>query len=83
MHKNPNTPEKDIQAQKQRATVALERLNELHGKYPIKNDDYLYTLALFICEPIEWITRYEWRKPDPREINVSAVNEMINVYNIY
>ena len=83
LQKNPNTPETDIQTQNQRATVAIERLNELHGKYPIRNEDYLYTLSLIICEPIDWITRYEWRQPDRREINVSAVHEMVNVYNIY
>ncbi|GAN03118.1 DUF2236 family protein [Mucor ambiguus] len=67
--KDPNTPEEDIKAQWQRPDMALERLNELHGKYNILNDDYLYTLSLFIYEPVSWIDRYEWRSLDEREIN--------------
>ncbi|KAL7309308.1 hypothetical protein PS15m_011411 [Mucor circinelloides] len=67
--KDANTPEEDIKAQWQRRDMALKRLNELHGKYNILNDDYLYTLSLFIFEPISWINRYEWRSLDEREIN--------------
>lgn len=70
--KDPNTLEDDIKAQWQRPDMALKRLNELHGKYNILNDDYLYTLSLFIYEPISWINRYEWRSLDEREINVSV-----------
>lgn len=68
--KDPNTPEEDIKAQWKRPDIALTRLNELHGKYNILNDDYLYTLSLFIFEPVSWINRYEWRQLDEREINV-------------
>lgn len=68
--KDPNTPEEDIKAQWKRPDMALTRLNELHGKYNILNDDYLYTLSLFIFEPVSWINRYEWRQLDEREINV-------------
>ena len=45
---------------------AFARLNYLHGHYikqgRITNDDMLYTLALFMNHPCEWINRYEWRK---------------------
>ncbi|KAI8982085.1 hypothetical protein BDF20DRAFT_817717 [Mycotypha africana] len=69
LQKDPDTPEEDIQAQWKRPTLALERLNELHGKYSILNEDYIYTLSLFIFEPISWINRFEWRTLDEREIN--------------
>ncbi|CAO3608097.1 unnamed protein product [Cunninghamella blakesleeana] len=61
--------EKDILQQNYRGKLSVERLNEIHGKYPIRNGDYLYTLALFLSEPVRWINDYEWRKLDIREIN--------------
>ncbi|CAE6470007.1 unnamed protein product [Rhizoctonia solani] len=44
-----------------RGAIALARTNWLHSKYTISNDDYLYTLSLFIMEPAKWIEKYEWR----------------------
>ncbi|KZS96448.1 hypothetical protein SISNIDRAFT_451185 [Sistotremastrum niveocremeum HHB9708] len=44
-----------------RAAIAIARLNWIHGHYNISNDDYLYTLSLFIFEAIRWTERYEWR----------------------
>jgi hypothetical protein len=45
---------------------AYARLNYLHGHYikqgKISNDDLLYTLSLFLTQPVEWIDRYEWRQ---------------------
>ncbi|KAI7893430.1 uncharacterized protein EV154DRAFT_561424 [Mucor mucedo] len=66
---NPNISEKDINKQYQRREASINRLNELHGKYPISNEDYLYTLTLFVNEPIRWLNNWEWRKLDIREIN--------------
>lgn len=62
---------RDETEQCQRAETSIHRLNELHGKYPILNDDYLFTLALFVGEPIRWINAFEWRELDIREINAS------------
>ncbi|TFK51574.1 hypothetical protein OE88DRAFT_1801631 [Heliocybe sulcata] len=45
-----------------RCAIAIARTNWLHSKYDISNDDYLYTLCLFIFEPIDWIARYGWRE---------------------
>ncbi|CAF1146825.1 unnamed protein product [Adineta ricciae] len=46
-----------------RGRMGLARMNYLHGLYGnrISNDDMLYTLSLFILEPIRWIEKYEWR----------------------
>ncbi|KAI1290955.1 hypothetical protein EDD11_009074 [Mortierella claussenii] len=44
-----------------RREISVERLNFIHGHYPIKQEDYLYTLALFIQEPPSFIGQYEWR----------------------
>ena len=54
-----------------RGIEAFARLNYLHGHYlaakRISNDDMLYTLALFMNSPVEWINKYEWRKLTPLE----------------
>ncbi|KAF8896926.1 hypothetical protein CPB85DRAFT_203349 [Mucidula mucida] len=44
-----------------RANIAIARTNYLHGQYPIKNDDMLYTLSLFVTEPIRFAHEYGWR----------------------
>lgn len=33
----------------------------------------LYTLAMFILEPLKWIDQYEWRKLHPIEIQANFV----------
>jgi hypothetical protein len=71
LEKDSNTPKNDISFQYDRSTQSIDRLNELHAKYPILNGDYLYTLSLFVFVPISWINRFEWRELDEREVNVS------------
>ncbi|KAG0098438.1 hypothetical protein BGZ93_000087 [Podila epicladia] len=44
-----------------RFQTSLERLNFIHGHYKIDQEEYLYTLALFILEPPSFIGRFEWR----------------------
>ncbi|MBX3412161.1 MAG: DUF2236 domain-containing protein [Pirellulales bacterium] len=44
-----------------RGGAALRRMNEIHGRFKIQNDDYLYVLSTFIYEPIRWIARFGWR----------------------
>lgn len=67
---DPNTPKKDIEEQYQRERDAVTHLNQMHAKYRILNDDYIYTAVLFVTEPVSWVNRFEWRKLDVREINV-------------
>ncbi len=45
-----------------RATKALERMNAIHGRFKISNEDFLYVLSTFIFEPIRWNTRFGWRQ---------------------
>lgn len=40
---------------------AIEKMNQLHGRFTIRNDDFLYVLSTFIYEPIRWNQRYGWR----------------------
>lgn len=56
-----------------RSTEALARMNFLHSLYgsKISNDDLLYTLSLFLLEPIRWIKEHEWR--ELTEIEIAAM----------
>src|SRR5262249_24182232 len=45
----------------QRGNRALRRMNQLHGRFIIANDDFLYFLSTFIYEPIRWNARFGWR----------------------
>lgn len=55
-----------------RAHEAIARMNYIHKGYrasgKILDDDMLYTLALFACEPGRWIDTYEWRKLSDLEL---------------
>jgi len=46
---------------------ALEQMNRIHGRYRIANEDYLLVLSTFVFYPLDWITRYGWRKLTPGE----------------
>jgi hypothetical protein len=45
-----------------RGKRALRRMNQLHGRFAIANDDYLYVLSTFVFEPIRWNARFGWRR---------------------
>lgn len=45
-----------------RAANAIRRMNALHGRYKsISNADFLYVLAIFICEPMCLAEKYGYR----------------------
>src|SRR3954464_7121613 len=44
-----------------RGRAALRRMNQIHGRFSISNDDYLYVLSTFVFEPIRWNARFGWR----------------------
>ncbi|KAI9281618.1 hypothetical protein BY458DRAFT_499131 [Sporodiniella umbellata] len=79
--------EEGIALQYARREASFQRLNELHGKYHISNDDYLFTLYLFAIESIRWINQWEWRKLDVREENAIFkvwydIGKKMNIQNI-
>lgn len=41
---------------------ALRRMNQIHGRFPIANDDFLYVLSNFVFEPVRWTDRFGWRR---------------------
>lgn len=46
----------------ERGRAALARMNAIHGRFKIANDDFRYVLSTFILEPIRWIDRFGWRR---------------------
>lgn len=56
----------------ERTRQAIGRMNSLHSPYikagKISNEDLLYTLSVFVTEPINWINKYEWRQLTDMEI---------------
>jgi len=47
--------------------AVIERLNRIHAAFAIGQNDYLYVLSGFVCEPIQWLARYGWRPLTPAE----------------
>ncbi|KAF7331369.1 hypothetical protein MKEN_00014700 [Mycena kentingensis (nom. inval.)] len=64
----PDAPRNDP-----RAALAIARVNWLHQKYKISNEDYLYTLGLFMFEPAKWAERFGWREHSELEKHASFV----------
>ena len=52
--------------------TAIRRMNQMHGAYPISNDDKRYVLCTFVTSPIRWIDRYGWRRLTELEKTASA-----------
>ena len=42
--------------------AAIRRMNRLHGRFEIANEDFLYVLSTFVLEPIRWNARFGWRR---------------------
>ena len=40
---------------------AIKRMNRIHGRFEIANDDFLYVLSTMVFEPIRWNARFGWR----------------------
>jgi hypothetical protein len=40
---------------------ALRRINRIHARFEIANDDHLYVLSALALEPIRWNARFGWR----------------------
>jgi hypothetical protein len=52
----------------ERGRAAMRRLNKIHGRYDIPNDEYLYVLATTLVGPKRFIDEYGWRPLHPHEI---------------
>jgi hypothetical protein len=41
--------------------AAIRRMNQLHGRFRIENDDFRYVLSTMVLEPFRWNERFGWR----------------------
>jgi hypothetical protein len=42
--------------------AAIRRMNQIHGRFPIENEDFLYVLSTMVVEPFRWNERFGWRR---------------------
>jgi hypothetical protein len=47
--------------------AAIKRMNQIHGRYQIPNEEFLYVLSTFVFEPIRWNAKYGWRALSEKE----------------
>jgi len=57
------------------ARAALKRINAMHGRFRIRNEDFLYTLSTFVFEPIRALERY-----GPRPMTAGEQRAWFNAY---
>ena len=50
---------------------ANRRMNRMHGRHSIANDDYIYVLSTLVLEPIRWNRRWGWRPYTENETRAS------------
>lgn len=41
--------------------AAIRRMNQIHGRFGIDNEDFVYVLSTFVLEPFRWNKRFGWR----------------------
>jgi hypothetical protein len=51
-----------------RGRAAVRRINQMHGRYDIAQDDMRYVLATFVVVPKRWIDDYGFRSLTPNEV---------------
>ena len=51
----------------ERGREAIRRMNKIHGRFDISNDDFLYVLSTFVFTPVRWIQRFGWRSYSDHE----------------
>lgn len=56
-----------------RGQEAIARMNEMHGRYRISNNDMLYVLSTFVVEPVHWLERFGKRAMTALETEASVL----------
>ncbi len=59
----------------ERGRAAIRRINRIHGRFAISNDDMRYVLSTFVAVPLRWNERFGWR--------AVTENERAGVQNYY
>lgn len=52
--------------------TATRRINQMHARYDISNDDLRYVLSTFVVVPKRWIDDYGWRALTRTEVDASV-----------
>jgi hypothetical protein len=52
----------------ERGRAAQRRMNRIHHRFPIANEDYLYILSTSVVEPIRFNARFGWRPYSETEV---------------
>ncbi len=55
----------------ERGMQVIRRINRIHSRFDIGNEEFLYVLSTFHFEPIRWVERFGWRKLTPQEVCAS------------
>jgi hypothetical protein len=55
-----------------RGRAAVRRINQMHGRYAISNDDFRYVLATFVVTPKRWMDDYGFRPLTPHEVEATT-----------
>ncbi|WNG42821.1 DUF2236 domain-containing protein [Archangium minus] len=71
----------------ERGRRAIRRMNQIHHRFLISNEDYLYVLSTFVFEPRRWIDRFGWRPYSEHERLANwffwrNVGRMMNIHDI-
>lgn len=68
----------------ERGREANRRMNQMHARFPIQNDDYIYVMSTIVLEPIRWNRRWGWRKYTDTELQaqLAYMREMARRMNI-
>jgi len=46
---------------------AIARMNQIHGRFRIPDDDFLFVLSTFVSYPYDWLARWGYRPMTPHE----------------
>jgi len=52
--------------------TAISRMNRMHRRYAISDDDFRYVLATFVVVPKRWMDDYGWRPHSPHEVRAAV-----------
>ena len=47
--------------------AAIRRMNQIHGRFEIANEDFVYVLSTLVVEPFRWNARFGWRLASEKE----------------
>ena len=53
----------------ERGQAAIARMNEMHRRFRISNNDMLYVLSTFVVEPVKWLKRFGKRAMTTTEVD--------------